>query len=166
MRHWTLTRILKYTIGGSILGGSAISLHANDYNLDSIAIVRLSRAGLTVVDIAHTYKTKLFYQEWDKRSQEYAQKKSEVHKIAAEKLLKLCTTNKGVYIKIGQHIGALEYLLPIEYVKTMRVLHSNAPQNPVEDLFKVIRQDLKQKVSQKSNIFSILFFFMIFAFLL
>lgn len=148
MRSWTLTRILKYTIGGSIIGGSAVSLHANDYNLNSIALVRLARSGITVVDIAHTYKTQLFYQEWDKATPEYAKKKSEVHKIAAGKLLKLCTTNKGVYIKIGQHIGALEYLLPIEYVKTMRVLHSNAPQNPVEDLFKVIKQDLKAKVSK------------------
>jgi aarF domain-containing kinase len=44
---------------------------------------------------------------------------------------------------VGQHIGALEYLLPTEYVKTMQILHSNAPQNPVEDIYKVIRQDLK-----------------------
>lgn len=134
---------MKYTLVSSALGGTAVSLHNNDYNLDSIAIVRLARAGATVVDIAHTYKTKLFYQKWDKSTIEYAKKKSEVHKIASEKLLKLCTTNKGVYIKIGQHIGALEYLLPIEFVSTMKILHSNAPKNPVEDLYKVIRQDLK-----------------------
>ena len=62
-------------------------------------------------------------------------------------MLELICTNKGVYIKVGQHIGSLDYLLPPEYVQTMKVLHSNAPKNPVEDLYKVIRQDLKVNVS-------------------
>lgn len=154
MRLWPLRRIIKYGIAGAALTGTAISLHANDYNLNSIGIVRLSRSAITVFDIGYTYKTKLFYKEWDKTTKEYAQKKSEVNKIAAEKLLDLCRTNKGVYIKIGQHIGALEYLLPIEFVNTMKVLHANAPKNPVEDLYKVIRQDLHVNVS---NFFSFLF---------
>lgn len=145
---WSVRRIVKYAVLGSAVGGTAVSLHTNDYNLNSIGIVRLVRSGVTLFDIAYTYKTKLFYREWDKTTQEYARKKSEVHKIAAGKLLNLCTTNKGVYIKIGQHIGALEYLLPIEYVSTMKVLHSNAPKNPVEDLYKVIKQDLHVSVSK------------------
>ena len=29
--------------------------------------------------------------------------------------------NGGVFIKVGQHIGALDYLLPEEYVNTMKV---------------------------------------------
>lgn len=143
MRLWPLRRIIKYGIVGSAVIGTGVSLHANDYNLNSIGIVRLGRSAITVFDIAHTYKTKLYYKDWDKTSPEYFQKKSEVHLIAAARLLELCRTNKGVYIKIGQHIGALEYLLPIEYVNTMKVLHANAPENSVEDLFKVIRQDLK-----------------------
>lgn len=149
MKPWTLMRVIKYGVVGSALGGTAISLHANDYNLNSIGIVRLMRAGIAVADIARTYKTQLFYKEWDKSTLEYAKKKSEVHKIAAERLLELCRTNKGVYIKIGQHIGALEYLLPIEYVTIMKILHSNAPENPVEDLYKVIRQDLGVNVSKE-----------------
>lgn len=147
MKPWTLMRVLKYGVVGSALGGTAVSLHTNDYNINSIGIVRLMRAGLAVADIARTYKTQLYYKDWDKSSLEYAQQKSKCHKIASEQLLELCRTNKGVYIKIGQHIGALEYLLPIEYVTTMKILHANAPQNPVEDLYKVIRQDLGVNVS-------------------
>ena len=37
--------------------------------------------------------------------------------------------NGGVFIKVGQHIGALDYLLPEEYVNTMKVeslrIHNN-----------------------------------------
>lgn len=144
---WQLRRVLKYS---AICGGTAItalSLHANDYDMNSVGIVRLSRAALTVYDIGRTYKRNLYAQEWDKTSAEYKELKSRTHTLAAEKLLQLICTNKGVYIKVGQHIGSLDYLLPPEYVQTMKVLHSDAPKNPVEDLYKVIRQDLKVNVS-------------------
>lgn len=143
---WPIRRVIKYSVIGS--GGvlTALSLHTNDYDINSLGIVRLSRAALTVYDIGYTYKQNLYKQQWDKTSAEYKAEKSRTHLIAAEKLLKLICTNKGVYIKVGQHIGSLDYLLPPEYVRTMKVLHSNAPKNPVEDLYKVIRQDLKVNV--------------------
>lgn len=144
---WQLRRLTKYAIFASATTATAISLHANDYDLNSLGIVRLSRAAITVYNIGWAYKSKLYYKEWDKSSQEYKDEKSKTHKLAAQKLLDLICVNKGVYIKVGQHIGSLDYLLPPEYVTTMKILHSNAPKNPVEDLYKVIRQDLKQNVS-------------------
>jgi len=55
--------------------------------------------------------------------------------------------NGGAFIKVGQHIGGLDYLLPDEYVKTMKQLHSNAPESNVNELFKTIETDLNCKVS-------------------
>ena len=69
-----------------------------------------------------------------------------MHKKAAEKLLELCCINRGVYIKVGQHIGALDYLVPPEYVETMKVLHSQAPRSTIQEVYKVLREDLKQDV--------------------
>ncbi|SPP75006.1 blast:Uncharacterized aarF domain-containing protein kinase 1, partial [Drosophila guanche] len=138
-----LRRVLGYGALGAGLVSAGLSLHTNDYDPNSLGIVRLSRSAAAVVDVTMTYKRELYYRDWDKESPEYKAEKSRVHKMAAEKLLKLICTNKGVYIKVGQHIGALEYLLPKEFVQTMKVLHSDAPQNPIEDLYKVIRQDLK-----------------------
>lgn len=54
----------------------------------------------------------------------------------------MCRKNGGCYIKIGQHIGALEYLLPSEYVQTFKVFHSDAPQTPIEKLERVIEEEL------------------------
>ncbi|ALC40823.1 CG3608 [Drosophila busckii] len=139
-----LRRVLGYSVLGAGLVSTGLSLRTNDYDINSLGIVRLSRSACAVVDVALTYKRELYYKEWDKSTPEYKAEKSRVHKIAAEKLLQLICTNKGVYIKVGQHIGALEYLLPKEFVQTMKVLHSDAPQNPIEDLYKVIRQDLKR----------------------
>lgn len=144
-RAWLLRRVLKYSAvsGGVVL--TALSLRTNDIN--SVGIIRLSRAALTVYDIACLYRENLYKKQWDKLTPEYKTEKSRTHALAAEKLLQLICINRGVYIKVGQHIGSLDYLLPAEYVKTMKVLHSNAPKNSVEDLYKVIRQDLKVNVS-------------------
>lgn len=58
----------------------------------------------------------------------------------------MCCTNGGAFIKVGQHVGSLEYLLPKEYVNTMKVLHDKAPQSDVEELKRVFEEDLKMKV--------------------
>lgn len=70
---------------------------------------------------------------------------------SAETLLKLCEVNGGAFIKVGQHIGALDYLIPGEYVKTMRVLHNHAPQSKYQDILNVIKEDLQ---CEPSEIFS------------
>ena len=47
-----------------------------------------------------------------------------------------------MFIKVGQHIGALEYLLPREYVQTFKLFHSEAPQTPLPRLRQVIEEEL------------------------
>jgi aarF domain-containing kinase len=145
MSSLRLGRFLKYAVIGGATLGTAASLHGNQYNLNSIGIVRLSRAAVTVFQIGVIYKKDLYGKGLDKASDEYKKLKSLCHKRSAEKLLKLCCTNKGVYIKVGQHLAALDYLLPSEYVQTMRILHCHAPTNPIDDVYKVIREDLKRE---------------------
>ncbi|XP_012252555.2 aarF domain-containing kinase 1 [Athalia rosae] len=137
-------KILALTaIGGAALGTLA-SLRANEYDVGAIGVVRLTRAAITVFELGSYYKSKLYSAKIDKKSTEYAKLKSEVHLYGAQKLLELCCANKGVYIKVGQHIGALDFLLPAEYVKTLRVLHSSAPQSSFGDVLAVIREDFKK----------------------
>ena len=60
----------------------------------------------------------------------------------------MCCVNRGCFIKVGQHIGALDYLLPNEYVETFRVLHSNALQSPVSQLEGVFREQTGKEVGR------------------
>lgn len=142
-----LRPLAKYSLIGALIGGTALSLKTNQYELNSIGIVRLSRAAFTVFQVGIIYKRDLYGRNLDTNSQEYKDLKSICHTKGAEKLLDLCCTNKGVYIKVGQHLAALEYLLPTEYVETMRILHSHAPVNKIEEVYKVIREDFKKDVS-------------------
>lgn len=54
----------------------------------------------------------------------------------------MCSRNGGLFIKVGQHIGALEYLLPKEYVQTFKLFHSEAPQTPLHRLVQVVEEEL------------------------
>ncbi|XP_044260030.1 aarF domain-containing kinase 1 [Tribolium madens] len=144
MTSLKLNRLVKYSLVASATIGTAVSLQGNQYQLNSIGIVRLTRAAVTVFQIGVIYKKDLYGQNLDKNSEDYKKLKSICHKRSAEKLLELCCTNKGTYIKVGQHLAALDYLLPPEYVQTMKVLHSHAPTNPIEDVHKVLREDLKK----------------------
>ena len=58
----------------------------------------------------------------------------------------MCCTNGGCFIKVGQHIGTLEYLLPYEYVETMQMLHSKAPQTNIKQIHEMVEKELGQKV--------------------
>nr|CAG4636080.1 EOG090X047B [Eubosmina coregoni] len=77
-----------------------------------------------------------------KDRRDYAVATRAVHLRSARRLLKLCEANGGAFIKVGQHLGALDYLIPFEYVRTMRVLHSKAPQSDFEAILNVIKEDL------------------------
>lgn len=117
----------------------------------SIGAVRLARAGTTVGRIILDYHQVLNSQKLDQLTEGYKIDLSEVHLRSAQRLLKLCEANGGAFIKVGQHLGALDYLIPNEYVRTMRVLHSKAPQSTYEEILSVIRQDLKR---EPSDVFS------------
>ncbi|XP_020288052.1 uncharacterized aarF domain-containing protein kinase 1 [Pseudomyrmex gracilis] len=144
MFKFNVKRLIKTIAVGTIGLGTLASLRANEYDVAAIGIVRLGRAAITVLDIGRYYNNELYNSKLDRTSAEYLDLKSNVHKYGAQKLLELCCANKGVYIKVGQHIGALDYLLPKEYVHTMRILHSKAPQSSFKDVLTVIREDFRR----------------------
>eukprot|EP01018_Ginkgo_biloba_P033544 Gb_18758 [translate_table: standard] len=80
--------------------------------------LRLGRDAVTAAIIAFDYE----YSLWGlpEGSTEKTRVKHEVHLRCANRLQELCFQNGGIYIKLGQHIGQLEYLIPQEYVQVMR----------------------------------------------
>ena len=133
----------------AVTGGSGAYVGQKVYQdgrLDSnnFGFIRFGRAALAVWKIGVDYKMTLFSKSSPASETElYEDLKSEVHKRSAETLLELCNKNGGCFIKVGQHIGALDYLLPEEYVSTMRVLHSNAPKMNLDDIYTVLQENLK-----------------------
>lgn len=73
--------------------------------------------------------------------------KSKVHKKAANRLLDLCRENGGVYIKVGQHLANLDYLIPQEYIEVLSSLFDDAPESSYDDVCRVIQEDLGGNVT-------------------
>ncbi|KAI4994937.1 hypothetical protein ZWY2020_034840 [Hordeum vulgare] len=79
---------------------------------------RLLRDSVAAATIAFDYHYSLWGLQPD--SPAWLSAKRDAHLRSANRLQDLCFLNGGIYIKLGQHIVQLEYVLPQEYVQTMR----------------------------------------------
>lgn len=136
--------IIRYTTLGVVGTGSLFALKENEWNPKDVGIVRFGRAFVTAANIAADYKFSL--RGYDDCSDPSMKAWSDCHRRSAERLLDLCCKNGGIFIKVGQHIAALQYLVPVEYVDTLSVLHNRAPRTKFEDIRRVIREDLKAEL--------------------
>jgi predicted unusual protein kinase regulating ubiquinone biosynthesis (AarF/ABC1/UbiB family) len=77
------------------------------------------------------------------------------HQRGADRLLQLCFDNGGVYVKLGQHVGQLDHLLPGEYVQTMRKhLLDRCPASSLDAVRRVVERDLGAPPEQLFSSFS------------
>jgi len=134
-------KALLYGSGLTFGGGFGYSVYQSEGDPNNVGIIRFGRAALAVGKIALDYKKTLYSGEVTDKDA-YEEEKCKCHLRSANELLKLCCKNGGVFIKVGQHIGALDYLLPEEYVNTMKVLHNRAPEMPLNDVYDVLKEEL------------------------
>nr|XP_033808649.1 aarF domain-containing protein kinase 1 isoform X4 [Geotrypetes seraphini] len=141
-------RTLKLTaLAAAALATSGFHVYAMKYvDLNDFGVVRIGRAVLTTAAISYDYITSLRSVPYG--TQEYDDLKSQVHLRSAKRLQDLCCANRGTFIKVGQHLGALDYLLPLEYTHTLKVLHSQAPQSTLREIEQVIREDFGKEIRE------------------
>jgi hypothetical protein len=77
-----------------------------------------------------------------------------VHQRNANRLLQLCRTNGGVYVKVGQHLANLDLLLPDEYLKSLSSLFDNAPISSYRNVCHVVQEELGSSPEQLFSEFS------------
>uniref|UniRef100_A0A4W4HEM5 AarF domain-containing protein kinase 1 n=1 Tax=Electrophorus electricus TaxID=8005 RepID=A0A4W4HEM5_ELEEL len=134
-------RLLKVSsLAALAVASSGFYLHSLSVDANDLSVVRFARAAATTAVISYDYLTA--FRNVQSGTDEYWLLRSEVHKRSAERLRALCCANRGTFIKVGQHLGALDYLLPEEYTSTLKVLHSSAPQSTMDEVQQVVREDL------------------------
>ncbi|XP_019239792.1 PREDICTED: putative ABC1 protein At2g40090 [Nicotiana attenuata] len=140
--------INKLLVASTALGGgaAAATIASSDdpamaLKLCTIVPLRLYRDAVTAATIAFDYE----YSLWGlpEGSAERAKVKHEVHMRGARRLEELCFRNGGIYIKLGQHLGQLEYLVPEEYVHIMRESMLNrCPHSSFDQVREVVKKEL------------------------
>ncbi|KAK6913507.1 ABC1 atypical kinase-like domain [Dillenia turbinata] len=142
---------LYLLVGGGATGVAALSLHSTNsefpFRAELDGVRRSSRAIYTLATVVFDYKYSL--QGFPKKSDEYRRKLSEVHLRSAKRILGLCESNKGFYVKAAQFVAALRQV-PKEYTSALSSLQDQA----VPCDFKAIKQVLVSNLGQDlSDIF-------------
>ncbi|KAF9434913.1 hypothetical protein BGZ76_007217 [Entomortierella beljakovae] len=72
---------------------------------------------------------------------------SALHKRSAERLREMLRKNGGIYIKLGQHLASLKYLLPDEWTTAMEPLQDRCTPSSFESIQSLFLSDLGQPLS-------------------
>uniref|UniRef100_A0A8C7Y557 AarF domain-containing protein kinase 1 n=1 Tax=Oryzias sinensis TaxID=183150 RepID=A0A8C7Y557_9TELE len=138
-------RLLKLSsLATAVFASSGFYFYNKQLDLSDLSVVRFGRAAATVSSLIQLKAVA----RGDVDGFFFC--RGQVHRRSAERLRDLCCANRGTFIKVGQHLGALDYLLPEEYTSTLKVLHSSAPQSSMEEIQQVIREDLGKEVLLKA----------------
>lgn len=119
----------------AIVLGVGGSIYVLDRYFYSSLLTRSIRALYVLTWIAYAYT---------RPQQDYNQ----LHEIAAESLLNLLMTNKGLYIKIGQAIANQGSLFPPAYQKRFARLYDDAPIEPWSQVDKTLKKNLGPNYEQ------------------
>ncbi|KAJ1750927.1 hypothetical protein LPJ79_002512 [Coemansia sp. RSA 1821] len=84
----------------------------------------------------------------DAERQAILKARSDVHLRSAEKVKRALMKNGGVYIKLGQHISAMQYVLPLEWCLTMQALQDQNTASTLQDLDRVVIADTGKSIEQ------------------
>ncbi|KAJ1657714.1 hypothetical protein IWQ61_002925 [Dispira simplex] len=176
--HATFSRVspnrwVRRTVG-LIAVGALAGLFYTEYepvHFVAKAIIRSFRAGVAGAVVAVDYKWSLrnkpdpaldpdklrqqgkivdpqLENAWLEAKRDYEERKSQVHLRSARRILKCLMASGGIYIKLGQHLSAMTYILPREWTDTMRPLQDQCPESSLEEIDQLFRDDLETSLEE------------------
>lgn len=131
-------------VGGGLallfVGGIISSQDFRRGTIDTVVIIE--RVGVVTVAMARCFGLYLWVLNKKYESdKQYMEELSKTHQKAADITLQALRKNGGIYIKLGQHISAMTYLLPFEWTETMVCLQSECPESTIEELKEMFEKD-------------------------
>ncbi|KAK9460528.1 ABC1 family-domain-containing protein [Lipomyces oligophaga] len=80
--------------------------------------------------------------------EERAGELSKCHQRCADRTYKVIEDNAGIYIKMGQHISAMTYLLPPEWTNTFIPLQDQCPTSSMESIKQMFKYDTGRELDE------------------
>ncbi|KAF9904252.1 hypothetical protein EC991_002910 [Linnemannia zychae] len=146
---------LKLTIPiVTLVAGTALYNTSDTFRHQALAVRRVLLAAEAVVVTGYDYKYSLGYGNRDLKKGdpedevERRARKSRLHKRSAERVMRMMRENGGIYIKLGQHLASLKYLLPSEWTRTMEPLQDRCHPSSIESIQALFLSDLGQPLSE------------------
>ncbi|KAG0337534.1 hypothetical protein BG004_007609 [Podila humilis] len=134
---------------------------SDNFRHSTLALHRMMVAAEAVVVVGIDYKYSLDIANWDLKDgvpedeAERLRRKSELHKRSAERLREMLRINGGIYIKLGQHLASLKYLLPDEWTTAMEPLQDRCTPSSIQSIQALFLSDLGQPISAHFSSFDL-----------
>ncbi|KFH64688.1 atypical/ABC1/ABC1-B protein kinase [Podila verticillata NRRL 6337] len=133
--------------------GTVLYNVSDSFRHSTMALQRMMIAAEAVVVVGVDYKYSLDFANRDLKEddpedeKERLLRKSQLHKRSAERLREMLRVNGGIYIKLGQHLASLKYLLPDEWTTAMEPLQDRCTPSSIESIQALFLSDLGQPIS-------------------
>lgn len=128
---------------GGVVASAGASLLAfgDDIKTSYEATERAGRVAAALGICINDYRTTLNAREAIENAEEKEVMLKACHKRCAERTLKVLEKNGGIFIKLGQHLSAMNYLLPSEWTTTFTPLQDKCPVSSFESIENMFIKD-------------------------
>ncbi|KAI9900321.1 hypothetical protein N3K66_004583 [Trichothecium roseum] len=134
-------RILLYASSGTAAAGVSVAAFTDDIKSGYETVERSGRVATALASCINDYRTTLNDRENIQDEKERDDMLRACHKRCAEITLKVLEKNGGIFIKLGQHLSAMNYLLPSEWTTTFIPLQDQCPVSSFESIEQMFRKD-------------------------
>ncbi|OAP60848.1 hypothetical protein AYL99_05850 [Fonsecaea erecta] len=136
--------------GGS--AGASLLLFGDDIKHGWLAAERTGRVVTTLAVCINDYRVTLNEQHDD--PEEHNRSLKACHKRCADRTLKAMEANGSIFIKLGQHISSMGYLLPTEYTETFVPLQDKCPVSSYESIEEMYLKDTGHRIEDHFDDFT------------
>ncbi|WYZ41444.1 hypothetical protein EsH8_V_000339 [Colletotrichum jinshuiense] len=105
------------------------------------AAERAGRVAAALAVCINDYRTTLNQKEKIEDPELQSRILKDCHQRCADRTLKVLEKNGGIFIKLGQHLSAMNYLLPQEWTNTFIPLQDKCPVSSFESIEDMFRKD-------------------------
>ncbi|KAI1370163.1 ABC1-domain-containing protein [Hypoxylon crocopeplum] len=148
------TRITVLTATATAATGAGVLAFTDDIKYGYETTERTGRVAAALAICINDYRTTLNTRDQTEDPKEQDVVLRACHKRCAERTLKVLEKNGGIFIKLGQHLSAMTYLLPREWTDTFIPLQDKCPVSSFESIEEMFRFDTGEELKDYFSEFS------------
>ncbi|KAI0099466.1 ABC1-domain-containing protein [Daldinia grandis] len=148
------SRVTVLTAATTAAAGAGVLAFTDDIKAGYDATERSGRVAATLALCINDYRTSLNQRDHTEDYDEKDHILRACHKRCAERTLKVLEKNGGIFIKLGQHLSAMTYLLPREWTDTFIPLQDKCPVSSFQSIEEMFRADTGEELKAYFSEFS------------
>ncbi|KAF6802318.1 aarf domain-containing kinase [Colletotrichum sojae] len=142
-----------FASGGGAAATGALAF-ADDIKYGYEGAERAGRVAAALAVCINDYRTSLNQREKIEDPELQSKILKDCHQRCADRTLKVLEKNGGIFIKLGQHLSAMNYLLPPEWTNTFIPLQDKCPVSSFESIEHMFKADTGSELSDYFSDFS------------